>query len=101
MYQNRLKIDDPIDASVVHLGGGLWGVLSVGLFADIPLINAAYGKDTIHGGLFMGVSFFSLLFIHLLTCVYSKVVNNWLFRSSKPLLLSAGELLGPLVCGSS
>jgi Amt family ammonium transporter len=54
MYQNRLKIDDPIDASVVHLGGGLWGVLSVGLFADIPLINAAYGKDTIHGGLFMG-----------------------------------------------
>ena len=57
MYQNRLKIDDPIDASVVHLGGGLWGVLSVGLFADIPLINAAYGKDTIHGGLFLGVSY--------------------------------------------
>lgn len=28
----RLKIDDPLDAVAVHLGGGFWGVLSVPIF---------------------------------------------------------------------
>lgn len=28
----RLKVDDPLDAVAVHLGGGLWGVLSVPIF---------------------------------------------------------------------
>lgn len=28
----KLKIDDPLDAVAVHLGGGIWGVLSVPIF---------------------------------------------------------------------
>jgi Amt family ammonium transporter len=32
--ENVLKIDDPVGAISVHGAGGLWGVLSVGLFAD-------------------------------------------------------------------
>lgn len=28
----RFKVDDPLDAVAVHLGGGIWGVLSVPLF---------------------------------------------------------------------
>ncbi|XP_022793779.1 putative ammonium transporter 1 [Stylophora pistillata] len=28
----RVKVDDPLDAVAVHLGGGLWGVLSVPIF---------------------------------------------------------------------
>ncbi|KAL9955945.1 hypothetical protein ACROYT_G037351 [Oculina patagonica] len=28
----RVKIDDPLDAVAVHLGGGIWGVLSVPIF---------------------------------------------------------------------
>ncbi|HKO20707.1 MAG TPA: ammonium transporter [Acidobacteriaceae bacterium] len=32
--ENKLKVDDPVGAISVHGAGGLWGVLSVGLFAD-------------------------------------------------------------------
>ena len=28
---NRFNIDDPLEASAVHLSGGTWGVLAVGL----------------------------------------------------------------------
>lgn len=30
---HKYKVDDPVDASVVHLGGGAWGLVSVSLFA--------------------------------------------------------------------
>ncbi len=32
--ENKLKVDDPVGAISVHGACGLWGVLSVGLFAD-------------------------------------------------------------------
>jgi Amt family ammonium transporter len=32
--EDTLKVDDPVGAISVHGAGGLWGVLSVGLFAD-------------------------------------------------------------------
>jgi Amt family ammonium transporter len=40
-----LRIDDPVGAISVHGAGGLWGVISVGLFAD--------GTNTVRG-LFYG-----------------------------------------------
>jgi Amt family ammonium transporter len=33
-FENVLKVDDPVGAISVHGCNGLWGVLSVGLFAD-------------------------------------------------------------------
>lgn len=46
-------IDDPIGACSVHLIGGIWGQISVGLFAQnpLPLTNTS-GRS----GLFMGMS---------------------------------------------
>jgi len=32
--ERKLKIDDPVGAIAVHGSNGLWGILSVGLFAD-------------------------------------------------------------------
>ncbi|UWZ86852.1 ammonium transporter [Occallatibacter riparius] len=32
--ENKLKVDDPVGAISVHGAGGIWGVISVGLFAD-------------------------------------------------------------------
>jgi Amt family ammonium transporter len=32
--ENRLRIDDPVGAIAVHAANGIWGSLSVGLFAD-------------------------------------------------------------------
>jgi ammonium transporter, Amt family len=34
LVENVLKVDDPVGAISVHCVNGLWGVLSVGLFAD-------------------------------------------------------------------
>jgi Amt family ammonium transporter len=45
--ENKLKIDDPVGAISVHGACGLWGVLSVGLFAD--------GKSN-YGGSWNGVT---------------------------------------------
>ncbi|HEX3941471.1 MAG TPA: ammonium transporter, partial [Acidobacteriaceae bacterium] len=45
--ENRLKVDDPVGAISVHGSCGLWGVLSVGLFAD--------GKSN-YGGSWNGVT---------------------------------------------
>ncbi|PYV70750.1 MAG: ammonium transporter [Acidobacteria bacterium] len=36
----KLKVDDPAGAISVHLVGGIWGVLAVGIFAQTPGENA-------------------------------------------------------------
>ncbi|MGC9504144.1 ammonium transporter [Baaleninema sp.] len=35
----RFRIDDAVDAVPVHLGGGIWGTLALGLFGDLTLIE--------------------------------------------------------------
>jgi Amt family ammonium transporter len=42
---DRWRIDDPVGAISVHGGGGLWGVLAVGIFA-----NSESVKGCLHGG---------------------------------------------------
>jgi Amt family ammonium transporter len=45
--ERKLKVDDPVGAISVHGANGLWGVISVGLFAD--------GRSN-YGGSWNGVS---------------------------------------------
>lgn len=41
----KLQIDDPVGAVGVHGGGGVWGTLSVGLFANTETVSGLF-----HGG---------------------------------------------------
>lgn len=57
LFFDRLKIDDPVGATSVHLVNGIWGTLAVGLFSVGP--NVKVGQDVLYtagpaAGLFMG-----------------------------------------------
>lgn len=45
----KLKIDDPVDASPLHLGNGVWGIIAVGLFAGHDEMLLAYGRADHYG----------------------------------------------------
>jgi len=47
----RLCVDDAVDAIPVHMVNGIWGVVSVGLFASPSRLLTAYGQGN-HPGLF-------------------------------------------------
>ena len=38
------QIDDAVDAIPVHLGGGIWGTLTVGLFGDLATIDTGLNR---------------------------------------------------------
>ncbi len=52
--ENRLRIDDPVGAISVHCVNGMWGVLSVGLFADGTYGDGLNGVAGGVRGLFYG-----------------------------------------------
>lgn len=47
---DRLKIDDPVGALSVHLVNGIWGTLSLGLFAQGDLMPNTTGDGLFFGG---------------------------------------------------
>lgn len=50
-YLVKCRIDDAVDGVPVHLVNGIWGTLSVGLFAVPELLETLYGRGN-HAGLF-------------------------------------------------
>lgn len=57
LFFDRIKIDDPVGATSVHLVNGVWGTLAVGLFSVGP--DVTVGQDVLYtagpgAGLFMG-----------------------------------------------
>ncbi len=53
-FENKLKIDDPVGAISVHGVNGIWGVISVGLFADGVYGDGLNGVSGGVTGLFFG-----------------------------------------------
>ena len=51
---DRIKIDDPVGATSVHLVNGVFGTLCIGLFADSELVKDAAGKPLMGTGLLTG-----------------------------------------------
>ena len=43
----HLRIDDVVDAGAVHLGGGMWGGISTGLFCDSTRIKVATNNSNL------------------------------------------------------
>jgi Amt family ammonium transporter len=47
---DKLKIDDPVGALAVHLANGVFGTISVGLFAQDKITGVATGNGLLMGG---------------------------------------------------
>jgi Amt family ammonium transporter len=92
----RLRIDDPVGAVPVHFVNGLWGVLSVGLFAyGNPASDGWNGMKGTVRGLFYGGGGSQLLaqvcedaailvFVFGLSLLFFKVLNAFKLLRSKP-----------------
>ncbi len=52
MMFDRLRIDDPVGATSVHLANGVFGTLCVGLFSEADIMKTV--AVTSKGGLFFG-----------------------------------------------
>ncbi|KAL3937107.1 MAG: hypothetical protein SGBAC_007715 [Bacillariaceae sp.] len=81
-----LRLDDPVGAIGVHAGGGLWGVMAVGLFADSNLP----GLDLDISGLFRGGGF-ELMGRQLIGIV---AIATWSIVTMSPFFYIIGALFG-------
>jgi len=54
MFFDRLKLDDPVGATSVHLLNGIFGTLCIGLFGDLTVAKEIAGVDMKSGGLLLG-----------------------------------------------
>jgi ammonium transporter len=84
-FLKRRKFDDPVGSVGVHAGGGVWGLLAVGLFADSKLP----GIDIKSDGLFWGAGF-QLLGLQLLAIV---VIMGWSMVCVAPFFYMCGVAL--------
>ncbi len=54
LFFDRMKADDPVGATSVHLANGVFGTLCVGLFSEPEIMSKVAGVTTSKGGLFFG-----------------------------------------------
>ena len=59
---DKLKLDDPVGATSVHLVCGIWGTLAVAIFGDFDDANVGQFSDQIIGILAMGAFAFTVAF---------------------------------------
>lgn len=76
----KMKLDDPVGAIAVHGANGLWGVISLGLFADGTYGDGWNGVSHTVRGLFYGdASQFVAQLIGAVTCFVFVFSMSWLF----------------------
>ena len=99
-FEQKLRIDDPVGATSVHLVNGVWGTASVGLFAQ-----ANYMANTTGDGLFFGggtklltTQLIGIAAVGLFTLVASAVAW-WILKATMGIRVSAQEEIEGLDIG--
>ncbi len=78
LFFDRLKIDDPVGATSVHLGCGIFGTLCVGLFAKEGVTSLSTKNGLFYGGGFelLGVQIIGIIAVGAFVFAASSIV--WL-----------------------
>jgi Amt family ammonium transporter len=83
----KLCLDDAVDAIPVHGANGIWGVISVGLFASPDRLSDAYGNNE-HVGIFFSIAEgkfdITLLAIQLVGIIF---IVSWVFFMLMPFFI--------------
>jgi len=98
----KLRIDDPLDAAPVHFFCGMWGCISVGLFADDKYTGAVYGETSpVEYGVLMGggwkqlgVQLLGTFMIAIWTCTTASMCFGALKMAGKLRVSEADEQAG-------
>lgn len=83
----KLRIDDAVDAIPVHMVGGAWGVIAVGLFTTRRRLEAAFGMSEHIGwfyawgegsgdGTLLGIQLIGVIFVFAWTAV---IMGVWFY----------------------
>lgn len=71
VFFDKIKVDDPVGAISVHLVGGIWGTLAVGIFGDLASVSQFFSQ--LIGVAAVGV--FCVIFAGMLFFVMKKTVG--------------------------
>jgi Amt family ammonium transporter len=88
LFFDKIKIDDPVGATSVHLVNGIWGTLAVGIFYNTGIATAVAGVETklttgqqflvqLQGVLVVGA------FTFLVSMIFWYVLKIWGIRVSE------------------
>ncbi|KAL7044742.1 hypothetical protein ACKWTF_002036 [Chironomus riparius] len=83
---DKMGVDDPVGASAVHGLGGIWGVISVGLFADNP---KPLGTTNGRTGLFKGGGWY----LFGIQCLAALCLLSWGILSTFILLYIINKIV--------
>uniref|UniRef100_A0A7R9VS26 Ammonium transporter AmtB-like domain-containing protein n=1 Tax=Pseudictyota dubia TaxID=2749911 RepID=A0A7R9VS26_9STRA len=69
----RMQLDDVVGAAGVHAGAGIWGLISVGLFADgdLPGVDVSSGLFRGGGMHLLGLQLLAIVVISAWACMFS------------------------------
>lgn len=71
VFFDKIKVDDPVGAISVHLVGGIWGTLAVGIFGDLAGVSQFFSQ--LIGVAAVGV--FCIIFAGVIFFVMKKTVG--------------------------
>ena len=100
VFFDRIKIDDPVGATSVHLGCGVLGTLCVGLFAKEGATTLSTANGLFYGGgvSLLGVELLGIVAVGVFTFAASSLV--WLvLKKTIGIRVSAAEELAGLDVG--
>ncbi len=94
LFFDRIHIDDPVGAISAHLTCGIWGTISVGLFAQDQFSPGTTGNGLFYGGGFtlLGHQFIGVLAVGVF--IFSaSLLTWWLIKTTVGIRVSKAEEL--------